>query len=736
MKQILLSALLLFSFSLAKAQYGWNLKENSVWAFSPFTGLDFNIGATPPTVIPTSVTFDGSYSESYVAVADKNGQLLFYTNTDSVWSADHNTMPNGFIGGVTGGSPSQEGSLSWNTSQGAIILPVLDNPNRYYIFALGGSMDVCFFWTPISHKLVYSVVDMTLNNGLGDVVPGLKNIPVDSALGGMMTAIPGNDCNIWLIVHDRDFPVFKSYEINLNGVNPGPVLSTAGNILGDWSNKWGEMWGSPDREHLAFATTINNSAGVGLDVFGGVELMDFNPSTGVISNAMMVSDSFLMPFYGAPFSVCFSPDNSRLYYTLVDNVFQVDLTQPTQTAIISSAVLIEDSLGQGNGNPVLRLGPDGKIYLPTFPSDTINGNYQPYLARINDPNQLGTACDLVEHAVPLDPIPISPIGENSLRNGIGNNAFVLPFPADSVYFSQEVLLCSNQESLVLQAPFDSYWYEWNDGTVDTSQVTITEPGTYWVRNNNYCHYRVDTFIVKTVDVEFTLGNDTTICNLESYTLKAAKNNVHYLWHDGSTDSTHDITTSGTYWVQISRDGCVNSDTIHVSMRDLRQNIGPDTVLCKESPIHYIVEAAPPPGSSVHWSTGTNTPTLTIQDTGTYWVIVSDPPCSASDTIHITSEWCDCQLMLPNAFSPNNDGLNDYFLPIPQSPECYENGNYTLDIYNRWGQRVYQGRSSSKGWDGTYNGTPADVGTYSYYITYTLGRRGTKHVQKGDVALIR
>jgi gliding motility-associated-like protein len=583
---------------------------------------------------------------------------------------------------------------------------------------------------------MYSVIDISLNNGLGDVVPGMKNLPVDSALGGMMTAVPGNDCNIWLLTHDRDNPVYKAYEITVNGLNTTPVLSTTGHFTGDWANKWGEMWPSPNRQHIAYATTINNSQGAGLDAYGGVEVCDFNPSTGVVSNAQIVSDSFLIGAVGPPYSVCFSPDNSKLFFTLVDNIYQVDLSLPTSTAIINSATMISDtSLAEGGGNPVIRLGPDGKIYTPVIPPDTVNGNYQSYLARINNPNQIGAASNFVREAVPIAPIPMTIATDYSLGNSIGNNAFVVPLPADSTYSQHNALLCSNQDNLVLEAPLGYFWYEWDDGSTDTLR-TITQPGTYWVRNNDYCHYRVDTFIVKGVDVDFTLGNDTTICNQDMYTLKATKNGAQYLWQDGSKDSLYITTQSGTYWVQISKDGCLNSDTILLSIKDIRQDLGRDTALCKETPIYFTVKASVLPGSSAQWNTGSNTPTLIIQDTGAYWVTVSDPPCIASDTIQITTEWCDCRIMIPNAFSPNSDGLNDYFIPILQSAECLDPGTYTLDIYNRWGQRIYQGRANDKGWDGTYNGTPADVGTYAYHITYTLGRRGTKHMKKGEVILVR
>ncbi len=67
--------------------------------------------------------------------------------------------------------------------------------------------------------------------------------------------------------------------------------------------------------------------------------------------------------------------------------------------------------------------------------------------------------------------------------------------------------------------------------------------------------------------------------------------------------------------------------------------------------------------------------------------------------------------LPNAFSPNDDGLNDYFKPI-----CAGLNNYIFEIYNRWGELVYSDSPDSKGWDGTFRGRPAEAGAYAYRLS--------------------
>lgn len=107
-------------------------------------------------------------------------------------------------------------------------------------------------------------------------------------------------------------------------------------------------------------------------------------------------------------------------------------------------------------------------------------------------------------------------------------------------------------------------------------------------------------------------------------------------------------------------------------------------------------------------------------TDTAGVTIKDVPC--------------CHLILPTAFSPNGDGLNDMYIPNNLGPMLMNN----FSIYNRWGQKVYSNTSNTKGWDGTYKGTPCDAGTYYYLIEYDCQNPGGSRIisQKGDITLIR
>ncbi|TWF34826.1 gliding motility-associated-like protein [Chitinophaga polysaccharea] len=104
---------------------------------------------------------------------------------------------------------------------------------------------------------------------------------------------------------------------------------------------------------------------------------------------------------------------------------------------------------------------------------------------------------------------------------------------------------------------------------------------------------------------------------------------------------------------------------------------------------------------------------------------------ASIDATVTSPWKNCLVVLPTAFTPNNDGQNDIF-----RPKVYDAiHDYRLRIYDRWGKLVFSSESPEWGWDGTIGGSPANVQSYVYICTYTDGRQ-EQHMQKGSVLLLR
>jgi gliding motility-associated-like protein len=90
------------------------------------------------------------------------------------------------------------------------------------------------------------------------------------------------------------------------------------------------------------------------------------------------------------------------------------------------------------------------------------------------------------------------------------------------------------------------------------------------------------------------------------------------------------------------------------------------------------------------------------------------------------------IYVPNAFSPNNDGINDVFIPwFVKSPTFY-----LLSIYDRWSKKVFESNSTQRGWDGNYINGPASLGVYVYVIQYALPGYGETKILKGNLSLLR
>jgi gliding motility-associated-like protein len=667
------------------------LKANRIWAFGDSAGLDFN-GAAQVSLVTSVNTVEGCASVCDTAT----GQLLFYAGGGNCYNRNHVVMPNG--GGVEDGGGT--------TTQGDCIVSVIDSPGKFYLFSLN--------YQAGKPSLYYSVIDMSLDGGLGDVSPNRKNILLDtSAMSEAMIAIPGNNCDVWLIIHEYTNPVFKAFHITRTGIDPLPVVSNTGSqINGLNAYMFGGMAVSPDRKMLVMTSAS------GLPFFPpgpqalGALLCKFDAGTGVVSDALQLSN---MPNYGA----CFSPDNSKVY---AGSGF---LNQYDVSAFLAGGP-VPPPVFVANG-----------VFMPRLYRDTVycpkSGFWGNSLCRITNPNVSGTACNVETSYLFL---------QAGTKVGLSfPNEAIYPLPPDTLGLRLlDTLICNNGQpdfELELTASPGYSAYIWNDGATADSRV-ITERGTYWVFCKDYCHSRVDTFVVGGTDIILDVGSDTTLCSTPSLILDATVPGAEgYLWSDGSIDPVYDATQNGLYKVEVRKEGCVFTDSIDLTFIDIKQDLGEDYSICRGEPISIKLAARVPDGGMVLWSTGSSDTSIYISDTGMYWVQVSKAPCTGSDSLRVNPELCDCYIQVPNAFSPNGDGLNEVFRPVIE-PGCQVRG-YTLQIYNRWGQLVYAtpaGSSTSSGWDGTIRGQAADAGTYMYTLWLEAGTKEKIRQQKGDITLIR
>lgn len=712
-------------------------QHDAVWTFGTHGGLKF--GVTGLQSFTSSMTARGNSA----SISDASGNLMFYTDGNYVWDKNNNLMPGG-INLTNGPTPMFEvldPGNGWMADATAISM-MPGSETKYYIFSeRRDPIDPNWLSSPCDPaKLYYSIVDMSLNNGLGEVT--IKGVLVDTNVQ-KLTMVAGNNCNIWLVTHEAEGSAYKSYEITSLGVNPQAVVSITGSSLTNWGNVdvAGMLTVSPDRTKLVLTNMASSSA--------SLELSDFDPATGIVSGAASLPypNSVVLPpgyFFSSILwqAAAFSPDNTKLYITTFEGLLiqydlavtpasgqvigQITNSNNTVTGMVRNCFIYQSSM---------KLGPDGKIY---FHYEETQGNGTQFyitmpnndaLGVIDQPNVAGAGCGV--SIQPVLYIPTAPFTHYPIHfpNELG-----IVRVTDTITESKNI--CLRDSAVLIATDTSGSVYAWQDASGGYSR-TVHQPGLYTLRYQTFnpCVFHIDTFKVGTPGFEFTLGNDTTICGKPPYELETMVPSGTYLWPDMSRSNSYLADSTGTYWVAVTKNGCTITDSIQLTFIDIAQDLGPDILLCVDDPIHINLEATLPGGATANWSSGTTGPTYSVTDTGTYWVEVKLAPCVASDSFHIAYDpFCYCHFAMPTAFSPNNDGMNDLFMPA-LAPACPVS-SYMLSIYNRWGERVFSGTKPEIGWDGTYQGAQADVGTYMYRIDFLGGTRKKKYTQKGDIALVR
>ncbi len=165
------------------------------------------------------------------------------------------------------------------------------------------------------------------------------------------------------------------------------------------------------------------------------------------------------------------------------------------------------------------------------------------------------------------------------------------------------------------------------------------------------------------------------------------------------------------------------------------NLGPDTEICPTGkPVtltDYINEDNPKAKWQWNDETKATASSVTVRHSGTYSATVEIDGCSSTDTVVVRNN---CYLNIPNAFSPNGDGKEDYFLPRQLLAKGVS--SFDMKIFNRWGQQVFAtGRVDGRGWDGTYNNVAQPVGVYVYIIKVSF-INGAQEYYDGNLTLLR
>jgi gliding motility-associated-like protein len=270
------------------------------------------------------------------------------------------------------------------------------------------------------------------------------------------------------------------------------------------------------------------------------------------------------------------------------------------------------------------------------------------------------------------------------------------------------------------------------GTWSPASVSNTTSAIYTFTPSAGCATTATLPVVVLPIPNVNLGNDTTICESVSYTLDATISSplATYLWQDGSTNPTFTVTQPGAYSVLVSNGVCPKTDNINIAYSlKPRFSLGPNTVICPTQNIILNTGLTDPLLTYV-WQDGSTNPTYTVTQAGTYYVDVSNV-CGPTRSTVIVSPGI-CKIFMPTAFSPNRDGVNDIY----KAGGGESVTKFSMTIYNRFGQKIFESNSVAKGWDGIYETKRQPVGTYIYYVTYTDPVTGKVSNLKGTLILLR
>lgn len=665
-------------------------KEFNNWYFGLYAGITFN--TVPATALTNGAL---SISDQTSSISDANGNLLMYSDGLRVWDRNHTIMPNG--NGIMG---------TWTPySHASIIARMPGSTNLFYIFTL------TYFAYP--DGLQYAIVDMSLNGGNGDVIS--KNNMILTPVCEKLAAVKhSNGTDIWIITHQWNSDAFYSYLLSASGLG-SPVITHIGSVhtgggTSGSDNAAGQLAASLDGTKLAIGTYEQSFFGV----------YDFNNTTGVISNEIVI------PNYFRSWGVQFSADGSKLYGSrwTYASIYQFDLLAGSAANIAASAVMVGNTTTPDPGYKAgaMQMGPDEKIYISKMGS--------PYLAIINDPNVAGAGCNFVDNGIFLG----GKISQAGLPIYIQTSYVSPDFTfqdvciGDSVYFFGQNLSGFS----ILNWDFgDPSSGANNFSNIENPSHLYNAVGTYNVVLIGQQGSVIDTvqhiITIHAIPV-VDLGTDTILCSAADILLSAGNPGCTYVWSTGATSQTINIANSGSYWVTASNGFCAEQDTISVIFGKPVVNLGLDGDLCDNSTV--LLDA----GSNsltydYLWLDGSTEQTLVVSQEGIYSVTISNVCGVVSDSITI-SKCPDCIVELPSAFSPNDDGVNDIFRVLGSG---YTNVHFM--IFNRHGEKVFETKDPSIGWDGMFGGVAQEMEVY-FYVLQIDCRNSETLIKKGDVTLVR
>lgn len=328
-----------------RLNYNWFFGQNAGISFLPIIS-----GGTPITVSGSVISQEGVSS-----ISNEEGDLLFYTNGETVYTSGNTVMVNG-----TGLSSSG------TSTQSCVIVPKPET-NKYYIFTTD--------YDGSPNGFEYSIVNMELQGGDGEVET--KNIKlINNSITEKVTACNHSDDGYWIITHTSGDSTYYSYRLSSSGLT-GPITTSIGTTH---STARGYMKTSPNGKKLISLLYDEDT----------IDIFDYDDTNGTLSNFLTITG---MTFDVGPYGLEFSSDSSKFYVSegAGEKVYQFDLSYSAGTDIMNNVIEVGNVSGSSLG--ALQMGPDERIYVADYNSSNLH--------IIHRPNGLGVQCNFEQSGFSL-----------------------------------------------------------------------------------------------------------------------------------------------------------------------------------------------------------------------------------------------------------------------------------------------------------------------------------------------
>lgn len=708
-------------------------KYVDAWYFGNGAGVLFNGSADNPK----DTTGGLVVPEGVAKMTDPTNSLIFYTDGQKIFDRNNNPI---YVQSDT--TKRLNGDLT--NSQGVTIIPKTSCKGcqaEYYVFTLSKNAKG-------ENLLYYSIVDMKLNKGKGGISL-LNQLVSPVPTTARLLATQGGQGYYWLVVQNMNSNNTRSYKISNVGIS-APQSSQGGTQMTSSNGNGSTTKISVDWSKMAVAIPGPPR--------NKVDLYDFDASAGKPTYSMSLDLGISPPVvYGLEYS----PNKDVLYVSLKGDgiavpskVLQFDLSSKDSAKVAQSKTELYSSMemiGALQIDPVFNT----VIFVAIDGSNT--------LAKITNPNGLLNSTDttitkasFVRNAVtfstpgvtsrlglpPSIPSPQDPSSPPSISKPICEGTsfkFTIdqklcdPLNNDRIDWKiYQTVLSPFPNNIGLMVPLDStkllYSFTGSslkfDFPVSGKYVLTAAISNSCIKNFPLDAQEFDIVVLKPTQLTPIYNR---ICKTNATITPSQlpiSANLQYLWSTGARTPSVQIPAPGgkvTLSLSDTATGCSTKLSTEVNFLENPHFIPPANYsICMDEPKPYNLTLNGNVDSlKFEWKFGSTV--LSTQNkvmvslAGKYSVKITDLDNCSINHIFDVSDKCEPTLLIPNVFTPNGDGKNDFFIPQPKNPLRAK--IIGLQLFNRWGELLFTSKGPEFAWDGKVNGTRVPQESYVWQLQY-------------------